>query len=118
MNIKLVSTKQKENYEKQQMNVNGISGKRKQTIFKSKLFSFSENYIFGKFDTFCRRLDRIVDVLNTIESLSGLQNIRVEGLEPIVVKYRSVVDAIKKKSYDLLDHRKPDVNKNKFLEFL
>ena len=69
----------------------------------------SENYIFGKFDTFCKRLDRIVDVLDTIESLSGLQNIRVEGLEPIVVKYRSVVDAIKKKSYDLLDHRKPDV---------
>lgn len=54
-------------------------------------------------------MDRIVDVLNTIDSLSGLQNIRVEGLEPIVVKYRSVVDAIKKKSYDLLDHRKPDV---------
>jgi dynein heavy chain len=72
-------------------------------------WNFSENYIFGKFDTFCKRLDRIVDVLNTIESLSGLQNIRVEGLEPIVVKYKSVVDAIKKKSYDLLDHRKPDV---------
>lgn len=72
--------------------------------------SSSENYIFGKFDTFCKRLDRIVDVLNTIESLSGLQNIRVEGLEPIVVKYRSVVDAIKKKSYDMLDHRKPDVS--------
>jgi hypothetical protein len=75
----------------------------------SMIVSSSENYIFGKFDTFCKRLDRIVDVLNTIDSLSGLQNIRVEGLEPIVVKYRSVVDAIKKKSYDLLDHRKPDV---------
>ncbi|CAF3386329.1 unnamed protein product [Rotaria sp. Silwood1] len=75
-----------------------------------------ENYIFGKFDTFCKRLDRIVDVLNTIESLSGLQNIRVEGLEPIVVKYRSVVDAIKKKSYDLLDHRKPDFD-NDYNEF-
>lgn len=72
--------------------------------------SFSANYIFGKFDAFCKRLDRIVDVLNTIDSLSGLQNIRVEGLEPIVVKYRGVVDAIKKKSYDILDHRKPDVS--------
>ncbi|CAF4116331.1 unnamed protein product [Rotaria sp. Silwood2] len=79
-------------------------------------WNFSENYIFGKFDTFCKRLDRIVDVLNTIESLSGLQNIRVEGLEPIVVKYRSVVDAIKKKSYDLLDHRKPDFD-NDYNEF-
>ncbi|CAF1413331.1 unnamed protein product, partial [Adineta ricciae] len=71
-------------------------------------WNFSANYIFGKFDAFCKRLDRIVDVLNTIDSLSGLQNIRVEGLEPIVVKYRSVVDAIKKKNYDILDHRKPD----------
>ncbi|CAF0752391.1 unnamed protein product [Didymodactylos carnosus] len=71
-------------------------------------WDFSENYIFGKYDTFCKRLDHIVSVLNTIESLSGLQNIRVEGLEPIVVKYKSVVDAIKKKTYDLLDHRKQD----------
>ncbi|CAF0945608.1 unnamed protein product [Adineta steineri] len=79
-------------------------------------WNFSANYIFGKFDAFCKRLDRIADVLNTIDSLSGLQNIRVEGLEPIVVKYRSVVDAIKKKSYDILDHRKPDFD-NDYNEF-
>lgn len=84
-------------------------------VFSAIIFFYSENYIFGKFDTFCKRLDRIVDVLNTIESLSGLQNIRVEGLEPIVVKYRSVVDSIKKKSYDLLDHRKPDVRRTDFI---
>ena len=110
MNIKLISTKPKGNYSNQPTNDNGILGTR--LIFpclERHDFSLSENYIFGKFDTFCKRLDRIVDVLNTIDSLSGLQNIRVEGLEPIVVKYRSVVDAIKKKSYDLLDHRKPDV---------
>lgn len=34
-------------------------------------FEFSENYIFGKFDTFCRRLEKIRDMMNTIEAFSG-----------------------------------------------
>ncbi len=71
--------------------------------------SKSENYIFGKFEAFCKRLDKIADVITTIESLSSLNTVKLEGLEPITVKYKNIVDNIKKKSYDVLDHRKPDV---------
>lgn len=79
-------------------------------------WDFSENYIFGKFDAFCKRLDKIGDVINTIESLSSLNYVKLEGLEPIVVKYKSIVDSIKKKVYDILDHRKPDFD-NDYMEF-
>ncbi len=71
-------------------------------------WDFSENYIFGKFEAFCKRLDKIADVITTIESLSALNYVKLEGLEPATVKYKNIVEGIRKKSYDVLDHRKPD----------
>ena len=41
-------------------------------------FVFSENYIFGKFDAFCKRLEKIDDMLNTMENLSGLTTFKLE----------------------------------------
>ena len=38
----------------------------------------SENYIFGKFDAFCKRLEKIDDMLNTMENLGGLNDIKIE----------------------------------------
>ena len=73
------------------------------------MVTFSENYIFGKFEAFCKRLKKIADVITTIESLSSLSNIKLEGLESITVKYKTIVETIKKKNYDILDHRKSDV---------
>ncbi|XP_062377845.1 dynein axonemal heavy chain 5 [Sardina pilchardus] len=71
-----------------------------------KQFEFSENYIFGKFDTFCKRLDKVADVARTLEELSSLQHIRVEGTEKIYVRYQTIVTSIKSKTYNVLDHRK------------
>lgn len=71
---------------------------------------YSENYIFGKFDTFCRRLERIADMVNTMEMFSGLGEIKIEGIDVIANKYKTIVDATKKKNYNLLDHRKGDVS--------
>lgn len=72
-------------------------------------WDFSENYIFGKFEAFCKRLDKVADVITIIESLSSLNTVKIEGLDAIIVKYKTIVETIKKKSYDILDHRKPDV---------
>lgn len=73
------------------------------------LLSGSENYIFGKFDTFCKRLDKIADVTRTLEDLSCLQHIKVEGTEKIYVRYQTIVTSIKSKTYNVLDHRKLEV---------
>ena len=41
-------------------------------------FFHSENYIFGKFDAFCKRLEKINDMLNTMETFAGVNNIKIE----------------------------------------
>ncbi|XP_023932721.1 dynein heavy chain 5, axonemal [Lingula anatina] len=79
-------------------------------------FEFSENYIFGKFDTFCKRLEKIGDMVNTMENFAGLGDIRIEGIETLAVRYKTIVDSAKKKSYDILDHRKGDFDAD-YLEF-
>ena len=73
------------------------------------MFSSSENYIFGKFDTFCKRLEKIMDMINTMDAYSNLGDVKIEGIETIAVRYKTIVDATKKKNYDILDHRKGDV---------
>ncbi|XP_066267666.1 dynein axonemal heavy chain 5-like [Branchiostoma lanceolatum] len=79
-------------------------------------FEFSENYIFGKFDTFCKRLEKVADMLNTMESLSGLSGVKIEGMEAMAVRYSTIVTNTKKKQYDVLDHRKSEFD-NDYMEF-
>nr|XP_006825999.1 PREDICTED: dynein heavy chain 5, axonemal [Saccoglossus kowalevskii] len=79
-------------------------------------FEFSENYIFGKFDTFCKRLERIANMMNTIENLSGLSDIKIEGIESISVRFQGIVQTYKKKNYDILDHRKGEFDQD-YMEF-
>ncbi|XP_074403128.1 dynein axonemal heavy chain 5 isoform X1 [Zonotrichia albicollis] len=79
-------------------------------------FDVSENYIFGKFETFCKRLEKISDMSNTMESLLELQRIRIEGIDKITAQYQSIATNAKSKQYDVLDHRKKEFEKD-YLEF-
>ncbi|XP_068199657.1 dynein axonemal heavy chain 5 isoform X2 [Antennarius striatus] len=73
---------------------------------KSRQFDFSENYIFGKFDAFCRRLEKIADMASSLESLAALQHMKVEGVDKICVRYQTIVSTTRSRTYDILDHRK------------
>ncbi|XP_074645893.1 dynein axonemal heavy chain 5-like [Tubulanus polymorphus] len=79
-------------------------------------FEFSENYIFGKFDTFCKRLERIIEMIHTMDKYSGVVDLKIEGIETLVVRYKTVVEATKKKTYDILDHRKSEFDVD-YLDF-
>lgn len=46
---------------------------------------------------------------NVLESLADLQNIRIEGIEKINIRYQTIVSNTKSKTYDVLDHRKQEV---------
>ena len=46
-----------------------------------KKFEFSEMYIFGKFDTFSKRLQKIIDMFETFELYSHLSDSKIEGKE-------------------------------------
>lgn len=43
-------------------------------------FNFSENYVFGKFDAFCRRLGKIISMFDLIDDYNSLFQRRMEGL--------------------------------------
>ncbi|XP_027953732.1 dynein heavy chain 5, axonemal [Eumetopias jubatus] len=77
-----------------------------------KQFEFSEMYIFGKFETFHRRLAKIIDIFTTFQTYSVLQDSKIEGLEDMVTKYQSMVATIKKKEYNFLDQRKMDFDQD------
>ncbi|KAM9353790.1 dynein axonemal heavy chain 5 isoform 3-T3 [Symphorus nematophorus] len=71
-------------------------------------FDFSEMYIFGKFDTFQRRLNKILEMFSTISTYSALQDSKIEGLETMATRFQAIVLNMKKKHYSFLDQRKTD----------
>nr|XP_046256822.1 dynein axonemal heavy chain 5 [Scatophagus argus] len=71
-------------------------------------FDFSEMYIFGKFDTFQRRLHKILEMFGTISTYSVLQDSKIEGLETMATRFQAIVLNMKKKHYSFLDQRRTD----------
>ncbi|XP_030605717.1 dynein heavy chain 5, axonemal isoform X1 [Archocentrus centrarchus] len=80
-------------------------------------FDFSEMYIFGKFDTFQRRLIKILEMFSTISTYSVLKDSTIEGLETMATrfqtaemqgKWEAIVMNIKNKHYSFLDQRRTD----------
>lgn len=51
-----------------------------------------------------------------ISEFSAFENLNVEGTEHLVMKFQIINNKMKKKSYEILDHRNPDFD-NSFLEF-
>ncbi|KAK3736698.1 hypothetical protein QZH41_011488 [Actinostola sp. cb2023] len=81
-----------------------------------KPFEFSEMSIFGKFDAFCKRVMKIIEVLNALETFSVLSKSKIEGIESMASKFNHIYSTLKKKPYDPLDHRRPDFTVD-FAEF-
>ncbi|XP_034553818.1 dynein heavy chain 5, axonemal isoform X3 [Notolabrus celidotus] len=81
--------------------------KLKQTP-SERQFDFGEMYIFGKFDTFQRRLNKILEMFGTISRYSALQDSKIEGLETMATRFQAIVLTMKKKHYSFLDQRRTD----------
>ncbi|XP_041963780.1 LOW QUALITY PROTEIN: dynein heavy chain 5, axonemal [Alosa sapidissima] len=98
--------------------------KTKQALEKSpseRQFDFSEMYIFGKFDTFQRRLNKILNMFDIINTYAALQDSKIEGLETMATKFQTadmqmkweaIVLAMKKKPYSFLDQRRTDFDQD------
>ena len=44
-------------------------------------FDFSENYIFGKLDNFCRRLGAIREIITKLRIFNRLHELRMDGID-------------------------------------
>ena len=72
---------------------------------KGRQFDFDEGEIFGKFDYFCRRLLKLIDVFSTIEQFRNLADHRLEGMSGLTDLFFEIVEEFKSKGHDLLDYR-------------
>ena len=76
---------------------------------KGKTFDFPETQLFGKFDTFVRRLQKLIDIFSNIQQFQALAKHNLEGMETLTTKFKDIIEDFKKKRHDLLD-----TNNNKF----
>ena len=72
-------------------------------------FDFSEMYIFGKFDSFARRCEKIIEMFSTMNMYSLLSESTIEGISLYNSKFNSTMTMMKKKEYDFLDQRKQEI---------
>ncbi|KAJ3249557.1 Dynein heavy chain 5, axonemal [Chytriomyces hyalinus] len=80
--------------------------KRLQENPHEKQFDFSEMYIFGKFDAFCKRIQKVIDMFSVIEKFSLLERLGIEGMESLIRRFSNIMNTMQRKPYDILDHRK------------
>jgi dynein heavy chain len=70
---------------------------------KGKQFSFNEMQIFGKFDLFCRRVIKLIDMFSTIDQFNSLSKNKLEGMERLIEQFHLIVKEFRLKRHDLLD---------------
>jgi len=68
---------------------------RLQNMPKAPQFDFSENQIFGKFDLFCRRITKLMDLFETIKQFETLKKHNLEHIDPILSKFQDIVKKFK-----------------------
>ncbi|XP_051710736.2 dynein axonemal heavy chain 8 isoform X1 [Oryctolagus cuniculus] len=92
---------------------------RKQILESSgeKSFEVSEMYIFGKFEAFCKRLEKITEMITVVQTYSALSNSTIEGIDILAIKFKNIYQGVKKKQYDILDPRRTEFDTD-FIEFM
>ena len=83
---------------------------------KGKQFDFNENIIFGKFDLYCRRVEKLIDMFNTVEQFSVLSKHNLEGMDGLMSNFFGIVADFKRKPYELLDFHMNQFDRD-YLEF-
>ncbi|OQR97844.1 dynein heavy chain, outer arm [Achlya hypogyna] len=74
------------------------------TMPKGKQFDFSETQIFGKFDLFCRRIIRLIDMFSTIHQFQSLADHSLEGMGGLIETFETIIAEFKLHKHDLLDY--------------
>jgi dynein heavy chain len=57
---------------------------------------------FGKFDLFCRRLIKLIDMFNTIHQFQELAKHNLEGMEELLHQFQLITKDFKHHNHDLL----------------
>jgi len=74
-------------------------------LLKEKQFDFNTATIFGKFDLFCRRVKKLIDIFSTIQQFNALKKHGFEGVGDITDRFDILISKFRGKRYDLLDYQ-------------
>jgi dynein heavy chain len=69
----------------------------------TKKFDFDEKDIFSRFDLFCRRVIKLIDMFGTIHQFSSLAERKLEGMEVITARFWQIIKDFKRKRHNLLN---------------
>jgi len=83
---------------------------------KGKQFDFESHQIFGKFDLFCRRIIKLIDMFSTIEQFTSLSQNKLEGMEALIDRFHKIKKEFRSKSHDLLDYHNNKFDRD-YVEF-
>ena len=64
-----------------------ITKERLMNMPKGKQFEFSPNQIFGKFDLFCRRVSKLIELFGTIQQFKTLEKHNLENIGSILTLF-------------------------------
>ena len=81
-----------------------------------KQFGFNEMQIFGKFDLFCRRLIKLIDMFSTIDQFTVLAKNKLEGMEPLVDEFMNIKQDFRARNHVLLDYHNNKFDRD-YVEF-
>jgi dynein heavy chain len=75
------------------------------TLPKGKQFDFSETLLFGRFDLFCRRVVKLIDMFSTIHQFKQLSiHLKsMDGIHQLVGSFWTIVKDFRDKHHELLD---------------
>ncbi|OXB76615.1 UNVERIFIED_CONTAM: hypothetical protein H355_014506 [Colinus virginianus] len=82
-----------------------------------KSFEVSEMYIFGKSEAFCRRLEKITEMINVVQTFNALSMSAIEGIDIMAIKFKSIYQSVQKKQYDILEPGKMQFDVD-FVDFM
>ena len=84
---------------------------------RGKQFDFNDRQILGKFDLFCKRISKLIDLFTTIEQFSTLaEHKHLDGLEGIIKSFSQIAEDFKRLPYDLLEYTRNQFDRD-LLEF-
>ncbi|XP_057271369.1 dynein axonemal heavy chain 8 isoform X1 [Pezoporus wallicus] len=82
-----------------------------------KSFEVSEMHIFGQSEAFCRKLEKITEMITIVQTFNSLSLSTIEGIDIMAVEFKNIYQSVQKKQYDILDPRKTDFDVD-FVDFL
>ena len=79
---------------------------------KENNFEFGENQLFGKFEQFCKRLTKLIELFTTIKQFEDIRAHKLDSMDTIQATYDAELEAFKHKTSQLLKYNDTKFDKD------